>query len=74
MTALHNISADELILRAAKHAGLDRKQMPRWAAVSRTFALGSTYSKDLCAMLSLDPDEPVGSAEVEPRDDGETSA
>lgn len=32
------------------------RDVPRWSAVSETFALGSTYSKQLCRRFDLDPD------------------
>lgn len=32
---------------------------PRWTAVADTFALGSTYSQQLCRRFNLDPDAMV---------------
>jgi len=32
---------------------------PRWVAVMDTFAIGSTYSIELCRAYELDPDEKV---------------
>lgn len=32
---------------------------PRWVAVSDAFALGSTYSRQLCRRFDIDPDEMV---------------
>lgn len=31
--------------------------MPRWAVVLRTFGMGSTFSKELCRLHGLDPDQ-----------------
>lgn len=35
------------------------KTHPRWVAVMELFALGSTYSQELCRRCGLDPDETV---------------
>lgn len=53
-------SDDELIKRAIRNARpSDRGSCVRWAAVSDTFALGSTYSIHLCRKHGFDPDEKV---------------
>ena len=60
---LHELSAENLVLRAVHNAVDHHKRKgekhPRWVAVMETFALGSTYSKDLCRLAGLDPDELV---------------
>lgn len=36
-----------------------RLKHSRWVHVADTFALGSTFSRQLCARFGLDPDEAV---------------
>lgn len=60
---LHELTAYDLLKRAviSARSRRDRKGHPhsRWTAVSDCFALGSTYSRDLCTLFDLDPDEMV---------------
>ena len=53
---------DELVHRAVNNAGHGGIPQPRWSAVMKTFALGSTYARSLCEQLGFDPDEQVGVA------------
>lgn len=59
----HEMSAKNLIERAVRGARDHhlRKGVfhPRCNAVSVCFAMGSTYSRDLCLLVGLDPDEMV---------------
>lgn len=53
----------DLLRRAVRNARArdmrkDAKHM-RWTAVADLFALGSTYSQQLCRRYDLDPDELV---------------
>jgi hypothetical protein len=55
---------DEKLLERAVRCARDvtapsRHKHPRWVAVSQAFALGSTYSHQLCRRFGLDPDEMV---------------
>ena len=55
---------DEKLLERAVRSARDvtapsRHKHPRWLAVSQCFALGSTYSRQLCRRFRLDPDEMV---------------
>ena len=55
-----NISDHELVARAIKNARPKTcGESPRWVAVSDTFALGSTYSSELCRVYGVDPYEMV---------------
>lgn len=58
-----SIPDDKLLERAVKECRsnvLDRRcKHPRWVHVADTFALGSTFSRQLCARFGLDPDEQV---------------
>lgn len=58
---LHELSAMALLERAVRSARPrnSRGWQPRWVAVKDCFALGSTYSTDLCRKFGLDPDELV---------------
>jgi hypothetical protein len=60
---LHELTAENLVERAVRNAVDHHKRKgekhPRWVAVMETFALGSTYSKDLCRLAGLDPNEEV---------------
>jgi hypothetical protein len=53
-----DISDRELVLRAVKNASRmhPRNKCPLWFYVSEAFALGSTYSAQLCHRFDLDPD------------------
>jgi hypothetical protein len=60
---LHELTGMDLLRRAVRGCR-DRKSRkgsyhPRWVAVHDTFALGCTYSRDLCKLFDLDPDELV---------------
>lgn len=48
----------ELLGRVVRHVAKNRprRQEFAWAAVSDAFALGSTYSMQLCRRFGLDPD------------------
>jgi hypothetical protein len=53
-----DIPVDRLLKQAVKYAVSTRKRgKPAWAGVSVVFALGSTYSAQLCRRFGLDPDE-----------------
>ena len=60
---LHELSAVTVISRAIRsnlweHRPRNRRvrETVLWHAVSEQFALGSTYSKDLCHQAGIDPD------------------
>ena len=55
-----DIPDDQLLERAVKSARPRKGRVPRWAAVSDTFALGSTFSIQLCLRFGLDPDQQIG--------------
>lgn len=55
---------DAKLLERAVRGARDRscrkgEKHPRWVAVQDVFALGSTFSRQLCRRFGLDPDEPV---------------
>ena len=52
------IADDELLRRVVRHVVLSRRRRKgfAWAAVSEAFALGSTFSAQLCRRFCLDPD------------------
>lgn len=50
-----DIPDDELLRRAVKSC--EQKGQLRWSTVSERFALGSTYSAQLCLRFGIDPDE-----------------
>lgn len=55
-----SISDEELLRRAVKGLTRRYKSVPqRWVAVMHAFALGSTFSQQLCVRFGLDPDEPL---------------
>jgi hypothetical protein len=60
---VYDYSDEELLRRAVKSARRRDHQKgfkhPRWSAVADAFALGSTYSMQLCARFDLDPHEMV---------------
>ena len=58
---VNDIPDNELLGRAVRgcRARLTGKSL-RWVGVSDTFALGSTYSRQLCRRFGVDPDEMVG--------------
>jgi hypothetical protein len=43
------------VLRGLRNTHAGRPQ--RWVVVSEVFGLGSTYSRELCRLFDLDPDE-----------------
>lgn len=55
-----DISDERLLERAVKGARPRKGRVPRWAAVSDLFALGSTYSIQLCRRFEIDPDQQIG--------------
>lgn len=52
------IADDELLRRVVRHVARSRRRRKgfAWAAVSEAFALGSTFSAQLCRRFGLDPD------------------
>jgi hypothetical protein len=59
---LHTLTAVDLLDRAVRNARSrkhGRLKHPRWVGVADAFALGSTYSQELCRKFDLDPDELV---------------
>ena len=54
------IPDSELIHRVISNAGRHVTPMPRWGAITRLFAVGSTYAAQLCRDHGFDPDEQVG--------------
>lgn len=51
---------ESMVERAVRNARPHRcGDAPRWVAVQDTFALGSTYARELCRVHGLDPDEKV---------------
>lgn len=55
-----DLSDRELVERAVKNARPRQcGESHRWVAISDTFALGSTYSIELCRIHGLDPHEKV---------------
>jgi len=63
MSDVSSIADEKLLARAVQNcrARSVRKGVkhPRWTAVSDTFALGSTFSWQLCRRFNLDPEEMV---------------
>mgnify|MGYP000544158872 CR=1 FL=1 len=49
-----SISDDDLLRRVVNTAKRQKGE-PKWAAVGRKFALGSTFSIQLCHRFGLDP-------------------
>ena len=56
---VHDIPDEKLLERAVKGARPWRVDGPRWTAISDTFGLGSTYSRQLCRRFGLDPEQQV---------------
>jgi hypothetical protein len=56
--AVDSIPDAELLRRVVRHvvANRPRRKEFAWAAVSEAFALGSTFSAQLCRRFGLDPD------------------
>jgi hypothetical protein len=54
-----SIADSELVERAVRNARNNNPcpTMPRWHAVSRVFACGSTEAQKLCRRYGLDPDD-----------------
>lgn len=50
---------DEELLRRAVLNARGYRRGPRWVAVMAAFALGSTYSYQLCQRFGIDPNEEV---------------
>lgn len=58
--SVSDYTAEELVSRAVRNARPHEcGESPRWVAIQDTFALGSTYSIQLCRIHGLDPDEKV---------------
>jgi hypothetical protein len=51
-----DIPDEKLIERAVRNARHKRGE-PKWAAISNTFGLGSTFSYQLCRRFGIDPEE-----------------
>lgn len=60
---VNSIADDVLLKRAVTNCRSPRKNKrqkhPRWVHVMDVFALGSTFSTQLCSRYGLDPDELV---------------
>jgi hypothetical protein len=60
---VNDIPDNELVGRVVRHLrlvrGSRRPKVPRWSVVADLFALGSTYSAQLCRRYGMDPDEYV---------------
>ncbi len=54
---------EDLVERVLMNVGRRRRKLPRWAHVSDAFAMGSTYSRELCRAFGMDPDEEIGTLE-----------
>lgn len=61
MAGVADIGDDKLLSRAVRECrrGRGRAKVYLWSKVSDRFALGSTYSMELCRRFGLDPDEMV---------------
>lgn len=59
MADVNDIPDNELIRRAVHNARPRLRSGPRWVGVADVFALGSTYSAQLCRKYGVDPDELV---------------
>lgn len=60
---LHELTAMKLLEHSVRNARSRQcrkgKKHPRWVGVMDCFALGSTYSKELCEKFGLNPEEEV---------------
>lgn len=62
MADVNDIPDNELlgrVLRSLQKRGRSREKLPLWSIVADKFALGSTYSGQLCRRFGLEPDELV---------------
>lgn len=61
MSDVNDIKDEDLLCRAVRECrrGRGRARTMLWSKVSDRFALGSTYSMQLCRRFGLDPDEMV---------------
>lgn len=61
MNDVNDIKDEELLGRSVRECrrGRGRAKVILWSKVSDRFALGSTYSMQLCRRFGLDPDEMV---------------
>jgi len=59
--SVNDIMDEDLLGRAVRECrrGRGRQKIILWSKVSDRFALGSTYSMELCRRYGLDPDEMV---------------
>jgi hypothetical protein len=57
---------EALVRRAVKSAHVGRRRCVHWSHVSDAFALGSTYSIELCRHFGVDPHAQTG---IEPDED-----
>jgi len=66
--SVNDIPDDELLGRAVRNCAHATKRpgagRPRWSVVSDHFALGSTFSAQLCRRFGLDPEERVVSRRI----------
>lgn len=51
-----DISDDALLCRAVRSCAKKRRHVPAWSRISDLFALGSTYSAQLCRRFGVDPE------------------
>ena len=61
MSDVNDIPDNELLGRAVRDCrrGRGRHKTVLWSKISERFALGSTYSSQLCRRFGLDPEERV---------------
>lgn len=60
--SVNDIADSDLVGRAVRNCGRlgrGRQKVPLWSVISDMFALGSTYSCQLCRRFGRDPDEMV---------------
>lgn len=57
---VNDIPDEQLLSRAVRNARPRKGRVPRWSAVADAFALGSTFSIQLCRRFGLDPDQQIG--------------
>jgi hypothetical protein len=59
--SVNDIPDSDLLQRAVRECrrGRGRAKVILWSKVADRFALGSTYSAELCRRFGLDPDEMV---------------
>jgi len=60
MDSVDSIPDEKLLERAVRNARPRKGRVPRWAAVSDAFSLGSAFSIQLCRRFGVDPDQQIG--------------